>query len=256
VARALATLQDRGLIRVQREETGGRVAERWSTVQGAKEAKEGGEAPEPAPPSSSSSLPSHRSEDEEPELAAAPSPNSLPSQSAEETDAQSGAPTPGGLADGVEEALQRFGWEPTDNVEVPDESEDGSTDGPIVGGARECDPEVLVAIAEADPPVAAAGTHDGPQPCQLRLDEEAISGAQTVCGRPESTGAESAPDAAEVGARLRPPGSAPPRVPEADRATGGGDDACPDCGGRLLHWEFGDVCTHCHRRFARGGAGS
>jgi hypothetical protein len=99
VARALATLQDRGLIRVQREGTAGREAERWFAVQGAKEANE---APEPTTASSLVSLTSHPPEDAEPKPSVAPSHSSHLSQSAEETDvrpaADSGPSTEASLA--------------------------------------------------------------------------------------------------------------------------------------------------------------
>ncbi len=127
-------------------------------------------------------------------------------------------------------------------------AEGNGRDWRIAGGARKGDPEVLLPLADVDSEVIAAGIHDGPEPRQMRLEENAIPAAQEASEPPELNLTDSASDAAEIEPPFPPPVS--PKGPEVDRVTCDGDDVCPGCGGRVLRWGFGDVCSSCHRRVA------
>lgn len=98
--------------------------------------------------------------------------------------------------------------------------------------------EARKSLSEAENPEGARGAHSPSEVEPLRRSGGV--GLTSEDGNSEGTQGAHAAGGMEAGRPVAAP---------ADGARGDPVPICPECGGRLLRWDFGLVCTSCRRRF-------
>ena len=113
------------------------------------------------------------------------------------------------------------------------------------GNSRRGDPRVLLPPDAVGPASSAAEISGHAGSHQLRLGSLSILADEESCGRPESVPVVDAPAAGANGAARRP-NSTDPGLNAAASEVAAIEPACPRCGGRVIRWEVGPICTQCH----------